>query len=390
MAYIILGDNFSFPDGDAATNRAYTYAKGFLANNKNVAVICFKNDYKTNVNGEIEGIRYYHPINQSKRNEYFLIRNWYKVVKYYNAYSLVRKLNKSEKTEAIIVYTKLPVTHIFSWFLARMFGTLLIIENSEHPLRYHRHGFLKKLTGELSLLIELKTLDGILLITQNLIDFYKARLKGERKILHVPSTVDPTRFLQPKTSHPGYKYIGYFGSINFDRDNVDLLIKAFAKIHSRYPEINLILGGIYGDEEKKLVEDLVKQLGIESEVHLLKYLPREEVVQYIINAYILVMVRRDDPDTNSSFPCKLTEYLATGNPVITVKVGEIPNYLSDGVNAFLINPGDIDGLSGKLDTVLSDFTLSLKVAQKGKELTDTVFNYRYQAKRIIEFIDKIK
>ena len=30
MTCIIFGDAFTFPDGDASTNRVYTYARGFL------------------------------------------------------------------------------------------------------------------------------------------------------------------------------------------------------------------------------------------------------------------------------------------------------------------------------------------------------------------------
>jgi hypothetical protein len=38
MAIVIFGDNFSFPEGNAATNRIYTYAKGFTENNVNTFV----------------------------------------------------------------------------------------------------------------------------------------------------------------------------------------------------------------------------------------------------------------------------------------------------------------------------------------------------------------
>jgi glycosyltransferase involved in cell wall biosynthesis len=195
-----------------------------------------------------------------------------------------------------------------------LFGALLIIENSEHPLRYYRKGFFRKIIGELKLFIELKTLDGILLITRSLVEFYKTRLGGDSRILLVPSTVDPTRFKKPKTNNPDFKYIGYFGSVNFDRDNVDLLINSFADIHEKHSDLHLVLGGMYATAEEKLIKDLVKQRGIESKVHLLRYLSREEIVQYLINSHILVLVRSDDPDTNASFPCKLTEFLATGNP----------------------------------------------------------------------------
>ncbi len=77
--------------------------------------------------------------------------------------------------------------------------------------------------------------------------------------------------------------------------------------------------------------------------------------------------------------------MATSKPVITVKVGEIPDYLTDGVDSFLVEPGNTSELAEKLDYVLNNYDLALKIARKGKELTRQSFNYNFQAKRIISF-----
>jgi glycosyltransferase involved in cell wall biosynthesis len=192
-----------------------------------------------------------------------------------------------------------------------------------------------------------------------------------------------------KSNTSKFEYIGYFGSINFERDNVDLLINAFALIHKKYPDLHLVLGGMYGDNEKKMLTDLISSLKIESSVNLLKYLSREEIIRYMVDARIIVLVRSNDPDTNASFPCKLTEYLSTGNPVISVSVSEIPIYLTDSKDIFLTEPGNVKELSEKLEYVLDNYEFATDVAHNGKELTNSVFNYNYQTKRIIEFIKSI-
>ena len=83
MSIIIFGDSFSFPEGDAATNRVHTYAKGFHENNSAVHVICFANDYDSLEVGFITGIRFYHPFGQRKRNRYLIVRRWQKFIKYF-------------------------------------------------------------------------------------------------------------------------------------------------------------------------------------------------------------------------------------------------------------------------------------------------------------------
>ena len=81
MTYLIFGDTFTFPEGTAATNRVFNYAKGLLKNKINVKVICFGNAYLINPNGTIEGIEYYNPFNQSKRNKWFFKR---RIIEYSN------------------------------------------------------------------------------------------------------------------------------------------------------------------------------------------------------------------------------------------------------------------------------------------------------------------
>ena len=75
--------------------------------------------------------------------------------------------------------------------------------------------------------------------------------------------------------------------------------------------------------------------------------------------------------------------------MVTVNVGEISDYLTDGINSFLVEPGDINGLAEKLNYVLNNYDLALEIAQKGKVLTTTTFNYNYQAKKIVQFIETL-
>jgi len=388
MSIVILGDNFTFPEGNAATNRVYTYARGFIENNINTTVINFRNDYMENGNGTIEDIQYFHPINRKKRNKYFVIRNWFKFVKYLNTVIIIRKINRENKVKAIIVYTKTLSTHLFSYFLAKLIGAKLIIENSEHPLRDYQSGNINKLIGRLKFWIKLKTFDGILLITKQLIKFYNTKLHNEKKILLVPSTVDPKRFTAEKSNTLPYKYIGYFGSLNFERDNVDLILSAFASICDRQKNIDLVLGG-WLEVDKDVLTDLIKSLKIESRVHILGYISRLEITQYIIDSQILVLVRSNDKYTEVSFPSKLTEYLATGNPVIATAVSEIAEFISDHKNGFLIRPGSTEELAEKMEYIINNYERATEIAKNGKKLTDTVFNNVFQAKQIIKFIETL-
>jgi len=389
MSYVILGDLFTFPDGDAATNRVHTYAKGFVANGKKVHVICFRNDYIPLDKGVINEIKYYHPFGQTRRNPYFIVRSWKKLMKFFRTIKLIVGFNREEKIKAIIVYTGLPATFFLAWFSAVITNSKLIQEISEHPLRFYQGGKIRKKLGLVKLRTESAMVDGILCISHYLINFYTERGFPLHRLILVPSTVDPQRFSLRAERPFHFPYIGYFGMLSFDRDNVDLLIEAFAKIAGKYPDFRLVLGGPEYHQEKKKILKMAEELGIIERLKLLDYMSREEIIRYIVNSDVLVMVRANDIKAQASFPSKLTEYLATGRPVISVNVGEIADYLSDGVNAYLVEPGNKDNLAAKIDQVLTRYDKALETAHRGKQLAYSVFNYQYHAKRIIPFIDSL-
>lgn len=93
---------------------------------------------------------------------------------------------------------------------------------------------------------------------------------------------------------------------------------------------------------------------------------------------------------DAGFPSKLTEYLASGVPVVVTQVGEIPLYLHDKINAFLSEPGNADAFAEKLKFVPDNYNFASAVAIKGKELTESVFNYNFQARRMLGFINSLE
>jgi glycosyltransferase involved in cell wall biosynthesis len=389
MSIVIFGDVFTFPDGQAATNRVYTYAKGFKENGKKVYIVCFTSLYLDTPNGVVDGIPYYHPFQQKKRNKYFLIRRWQNFLKYIRTYKLLKKINKEDKIETINRWSNLFLTHLICWVYCKFLRTKLVTECSEHPLGQYQGGGLKKRIGIIKFRAEAFLSDGILCISQYLVDFHTHRGISPKKLFHIPSTVDPSRFVITGKRPISKPYIGYFGSLSFKRDNVDLLINAFANFCSHYPQVQLVLGGFCSEDQKIRIQELIAGLDIKERVQIINYLTRQQILQYITHADILVMVRSKDLDSDASYPSKLTEFLATGNPVISVKVGEITDFLTDGKNAFLVEPGNVQELTDKLKIVFDDYELAQQVAIRGKELADTTFNYNYQSKRIIDFISSL-
>jgi glycosyltransferase involved in cell wall biosynthesis len=274
--------------------------------------------------------------------------------------------------------------------LARNFKVKLIIDSSEHPLRNCIDNKISQYIGRQRLALERGLYDGIFCISNYLIDFYRTNGFAESKLFLVPSTVDTGRFNIMYDSPLKYDYIAYCGSLTILKDGVNVLIESFSKISEKHPGINLVLIGT-GDtrEEEMMIKNLVHSLHLESRIIFLGLLPRTEIPPYLINAKILALARPKSKVADAGFPSKLTEYLSTGNPIVVTRVGEIPYYLKDKEHAFLTEPDNVNDFADKLDFVLDNFDLAKQVGAKGKELTTTTFNYNFQAKRMLTFINSL-
>lgn len=390
MSLVIFGDAFTFPEGNAATNRVHAYAKGFLENGLGVHVICFGSNYNNEGDGTFQNISFYHPFGSRPRSKYFLVRRWHKMLKYFRTIKLIRKIHRNDRIIALNSWTNILNTQLFIYIISRLMGIKVIQEHSEHPLRNYQGNPLRKMHGNMRSYMDTLLGNGIFCISQYLIDFYASRGVKREKLFLVPSTVDTGRFINGNSPLLPFKYILYCGSLTIKKDGVDILIESFSRIYEKYPDIKLVLIG-KGDsvKEETLIKELVERLELTNKVCFLGQLPRNEIPAYLKHAMILALARPKSIVADAGFPSKLTEYLATGNPVVVTGVGEIPVYLTDNKNAFISEPDDIESFSDKLEYVLDNYNTAKEVALKGKELTDTIFNYKFQAKRMIGFIHSL-
>ena len=230
----------------------------------------------------------------------------------------------------------------------------------------------------------LKRFNKLFVISQSLKDYYSSI--GVQNIYIINMFVDTSRF-DKLIRNTTEKYIGYCGTVSIFKDGVDHLINAFSLFEKNHPDYKLYLfGGFENDYVKKTLVQLVSKLGISDKVVFTGYVSSEEMPQKLFDAEILALARPDNKQSQYGFPTKLGEYLATGNPVVITSVGEIPLFLKDGENAFLVKPDDYKIFSEKLHWVATHIEHARSIAQKGKELTMSEFSSVVQTKKMIEAI----
>ncbi len=136
--------------------------------------------------------------------------------------------------------------------------------------------------------------------------------------------------------------------------NVGCVIKAFQKVHNRFPDSRL---GVVGDgRERSKLEALVYQLGLSDSVTFYGCVAHEKI-QDIYDQYD-IFVNASNVD---NLPGTILEAFASGLPVVSTNPGGIPYMVEDGVTGLLVEKEDYNALADNVIKLLEqpEFVLSL-------------------------------
>jgi len=154
-------------------------------------------------------------------------------------------------------------------------------------------------------------------------------------------------------------YILYVGTYK-ENKNLPTLVKAYAQLsyqmrHSYY----LVIVGKQSTRYPE-VPALIKQLGIESTVICVNCVSEEDLPVFYSGATVFVF-----PSIYEGFGLPIIEAMACGTPVVASNQASIPEIATDA--AVLIDPLNVEGMSGAIYDVLSNHQLRKRLIEKGFE-----------------------
>lgn len=304
----------------------------------------------------------------------------------------VRKLLKEQYFDIVWLTNSSSVLNLYLKTDAIIKGKTFIELNEFNDIYTEEKAsnFLQKRRGRKESETFCKTIEKIDLfavMTQTLLNYYRGMAKKDARFIHLPMTVDISRFKGVSAKVEYTKpYIAFTGTMANHKDGVDVLIQAFSRIADKYPNLHLYLAGFW-HYDVPMQDKLIEEFGLQERVHRLGILSRDQIPPFVCNAEVLALSRPDSHQAQGGFPTKLGEYLATGKPVCVTTVGEIPLYLEDNVSAFMAEPSNVDSFADALDRALGDKDNALKVGHRGREVAERHFNVEFQSKRLSDFFE---
>ena len=180
--------------------------------------------------------------------------------------------------------------------------------------------------------------------------------------LATPQTVTPLAY-----DHRHYRWLDlprqpYF--LNLGRHapykNLARLIQAFAQLPAGAADLELWIGGGGDRRFTPALQTQVQDLGLESRVRFLGYVPEVDVPRLLNQAIALVF-----PSLWEGFGLPVLEAMACGTPVITSNLAALPEVAGDA--ALLIDPYQVGELAAAMTAVWQDSQLWQQLHRAGLE-----------------------
>ena len=236
-----------------------------------------------------------------------------------------------------------------------------------------------------------KQLDGIIVISKYLQDYYKA----SKNVLRIPPLVDLSEEKWNRAANTGDAgdahdkiRLVYSGSPSRNKEMLDFVLGLLYQLKDRQNFIFYIIGiskeqylSMYGYGDNIIDHP-------HGNVLFLGRLPHDKSLQYIASADFSLLARDDTRMNKAGFPTKFVESISCGTPVIANRTSDLEDYISEGENGFFIDPGNTQDSLDILNKILA-MPADEIARMKNHCLESRVFHYENYIGQMKEFLKKI-
>lgn len=345
----------------------------------NAPFFAYDSPQKNMPQGKVEGINYLYTCGTSHKNKSRII-NWYLRIKgLYKEYVFLWKHAK-KNTTLIIAYCPFLLLLAYK-ILCMLRGIHLVLSIMELHIAMEKRPLRKKINDRLFDRYAFMVTDKVIVISDYLKN-YIHQLYPQKKIYKIPVLADASLFdaVTVKDTEKYFLFCGnaYYASI------IEFIVSAFEKLQTTEYKLVLICQGT--SQQMQALKEKLKQSPSYAHIALYSHLPYEELIRYYKKSFALLIPLRPSIQDTARFPQKIAEYLASGRPVITTNVGEIKNYLSDGMNAFIAHDYDSYAFAEKMQQALDNPQQAHSIGLNGRKVFDRFFDYRLYGQSLLEFL----
>ncbi|NOZ63406.1 MAG: glycosyltransferase family 4 protein [Caldiserica bacterium] len=283
-----------------------------------------------------------------------------------------------------IVHTHTSKAGILGRWAAKLSGTRIIVHTPHGHIFY---GYERELSAAFYAWVERITAwitDTLITLTERgKIEHLERGISSAERIKVIYSGVEIEKFSLPRDKisqrralglPEGAKIVGCVGRMVPVKGHIHFL-EAACMVKEKYPEAYFVLQG-EGPLKKELMEK-AKSLSLSSCCMFLSSATPVQKVFSSLDVFVL-------PSLNEGMGRVLVEAMATGLPIVASRVGGVPELVRNGINGYLVPPGDEDALAASITSLLKEPALASRMGEKGKEMSK-----KFSAQRMLAQIESL-
>lgn len=307
-----------------------------------------------------DSLHVYHP-------KYFLFPKYFKFLDghlyYWSTYKFFSELIKTINPDILDFHWVYPDAFAGLMLARRYRKKIVVTIRGNESICYFEKSLRKK-----KLINNLQHVDHIIAVSNDM----KTKVVNEYGVCHKNVTVIPNGIQPQKFKSIDKRKAREFCGLDQDRKYVlslsrlshekglEFLFRAFAGLHIKDVELLVVGDGPLKDH----LHELAKDLGIAKRVKFIGAVAHEKTLFWYNAADVYCL-----PSLWEGCPNVIIESLACGTPVVSTKVGGIPDLVPDENYGFLVPSGEAGLLAVALDNALNKPWDRQKIAQYGSRNT---------------------
>jgi glycosyltransferase involved in cell wall biosynthesis len=160
-------------------------------------------------------------------------------------------------------------------------------------------------------------------------------------------------------------------------------LQSIPKVIQNFRDVKFVISGEGFQQNKEKLLKLVEKLRIENYVSFVGYFPDEKLPDLYAASDIFVL-----PALYENFPFAILEAQSTGIPVISTKVGGIPELVTDNKNGLLVDPANFEQLTEEIMTLLQNPEFAEELGKRGRRLVEEKFSWPLITNEVVDLYSK--
>jgi len=177
----------------------------------------------------------------------------------------------------------------------------------------------------------------------------------------------------------GSKVVGVVARLDLQK-GFEYLLRAIRELCNIFYELKVVIVGEGPD--RKAIEDMVKEYGLQSNVILAGQQSDMPGVYAAMDVFVL-------PSLNEGLPMTILEAMAASKPVVATRIGAIPSVINDGENGLLVDPRDTNGLRNAIASLLSDPNLCSRMGKKAHDWVSANYTSEVMAQKYRKLYEEV-